>query len=182
MPVGQAGPGGELVAPPEESVAGLRLLPNDPVTRMERDAVMAMVQQPGYVGTPLIWLAASATFSAPMLSVVRDAVVANVDAIGAGDWLDRLLQDVPAPFRGLVQELALAPIPARTDEDLALYARSIVQALVERDLLARKAALLGQLQRADPHEQGDRRAEIQRELVELDAQRMRLRADGEASA
>ncbi|PZF59524.1 DNA primase [Curtobacterium sp. MCSS17_008] len=182
VPVGQAGPGGELVAPPEEPVAGLRLLPNDPITRMERDAVMAMVQQPAYVGAPLIWLAAGATFSAPMLSVVRDAVVANVESIGAGDWLDRLLQDVPAPFRALVQELALAPIPARTDEDLALYARSIVVALVERDLLARKASLLGQLQRADPHEQSDRRAEIQRQLVDIDAQRMRLRADAEAAA
>ncbi len=182
VPVGQAGPGGELVAPPEEPVAGLRLLPNDPITRMERDAVMAMVQQPTYVSEPLIWLAAGATFSAPMLAVVRDAVVANVQSIGAGDWLDRLLQDVPAPFRGLVQELALAPIPARTDEDLALYARSIVVALVERDLLARKASLLGQLQRADPHEQADRRAEIQRQLVDIDAQRMRLRADAEAAA
>ena len=182
VPTAQAGPGGELVAPPEEPVAGLRLLPNDPITRMERDAVMAMVQQPGHVGAPLLGLAAAATFSAPMLSVVRDAVVANVDAVGAGNWLDRLLQDVPAPFRGLVQELALAPIPARTDEDLALYCRSIVVALVERDLLARKASLLGQLQRADPHEQSDRRAEIQRQLVDIDAQRMRLRADAEAAA
>ncbi|MGN8050156.1 DNA primase [Curtobacterium sp. 22159] len=182
VPAAQAGPGGEAVAPPDEPVAGLRLLPNDPITRMERDAVMAMVQQPGHVGAPLLGLAASATFSAPMLSVVRDAVVANVDAVGAGNWLDRLLQDVPAPFRGLVQELALAPIPARTDEDLALYARSIVVALVERDLLARKASLLGQLQRADPHEQADRRAEIQRQLVDIDAQRMRLRADAEAAS
>ncbi|GAA3338752.1 DNA primase [Curtobacterium pusillum] len=181
VPASHVGPGGEAVAPPEEPVAGLRLLPNDPITRMERDAVMAMVQQPGHVGAPLLGLAAAATFSAPMLSVVRDAVVANVDAIGAGNWLDRLLQDVPAPFRGLVQELALAPIPARTDEDLALYARSIVVALVERDLLARKASLLGQLQRADPHEQAGRRAEIQRQLVDIDAQRMRLRADAEAS-
>ncbi|KTR53413.1 DNA primase [Curtobacterium oceanosedimentum] len=182
VPVGQAGPGGELVTPPEEPVAGLRLLPNDPITRMERDAVMAMVQQPAHVGAPLLGLAAGATFSAPMLSVVRDAVVANLDAIGSANWLDRLLQDVPAPFRGLVQELALAPIPARTDEDLALYARSIVVALVERDLLARKASLLGQLQRADPYEQADRRAEIQRQLVDIDAQRMRLRADAEAAA
>jgi len=181
-PATHAGSGGEAVAVPDEPVAGLRLLPSDPITRMERDAVMAMVQQPGHVGAPLLGLAAAATFSAPMLSVVRDAVVANVDAIGAGDWLERLLQDVPGPFRGLVQELALAPLPARTDEDLAIYARSIVVALVERDLLARKASLLGQLQRADPNEQADRRAEIQRQLVDIDAQRMRLRADAEAAA
>ncbi|MBF4590462.1 MULTISPECIES: DNA primase [unclassified Curtobacterium] len=181
VPVGQAGPGGQLVAPLDEPVAGLRSLPNDLITRMERDAVMAMVQQPTSVGAPLLGLAAAATFSAPMLAVVRDAVVANVDALGASDWLDRLTSDVPAPVRGLVSELALAPIPARTDEDLAIYCRGIVVALVERDLLARKASLLGQLQRADPNEQSDRRGEIQRQLVDLDAQRMRLRADAESA-
>jgi DNA primase len=181
VPVGQAGPGGQLVAPPEEPVAGLRSLPNDLITRMERDAVMAMVQQPTSVGAQLLGLAAAATFSAPMLAVVRDAVVANLDALGASDWLDRLTSDVPAPVRGLVSELALAPIPARTDEDLAIYCRGIVVALVERDLLARKASLLGQLQRADPNDQADRRGEIQRQLVDLDAQRMRLRADAESA-
>ncbi|MCS6554039.1 DNA primase [Curtobacterium flaccumfaciens] len=166
---------------PDEPVAAIRSLPNDPISRMERDAVMAMVQQPTSVGAPMLGLAASATFSTPMLAAVRDAVVANVDVIGAGDWLDRLLADVPAPLRTLTHELALAPIPARNAEDLAAYCRSIVVALVERDLLARKASLLGQLQRADPHEQAERRAEIQRQLVDIDGQRMRLRADAEAS-
>jgi DNA primase len=161
---------------PEEPQASLRSLPDDPIARMERDAVMAMVQQPQSVGVPLLGLAASATFSARMLSVVRDAVVANIDAVGDRAWLDKLLADVPAPFRSLVQELALAPIPARSDEDLAIYCRGIVVALVERDLLARKASLLGQLQRTDPSDQ-ERRSDVQRQLVDLDAQRMRLRAD-----
>ncbi|MCE0457104.1 DNA primase [Curtobacterium flaccumfaciens] len=176
---GRAGTDGDDT--PDEPVAGIRSLPNDPISRMERDAVMAMVQQPTSVGAPMLGLAASATFSTPMLAAVRDAVVANVDVIGAGDWLDRLLADVPAPLRTLTHELALAPIPARNAEDLAAYCRSIVVALVERDLLARKASLLGQLQRADPHEQAERRAEIQRQLVDIDGQRMRLRADAEAS-
>lgn len=178
---GRAGHATDGAGVVEEPVAGIRSLPNDPISRMERDAVMAMVQQPTSVGAPLLGLAASATFSAPMLAVVRDAVVANVDVIGAQDWLDRLLADVPTPLRTLTHELALAPIPARNAEDLAAYCRSIVVALVERDLLARKASLLGQLQRADPHEQAERRAEIQRQLVDIDAQRMRLRADAEAS-
>ncbi|PZF26439.1 DNA primase [Curtobacterium sp. MCPF17_051] len=178
---GRAGTGTDGADTPDEPVAGIRSLPNDPISRMERDAVMAMVQQPTSVGAPMLGLAASATFSTPMLAAVRDAVVANVDVIGAGDWLDRLLADVPAPLRTLTHELALAPIPARNAEDLAAYCRSIVVALVERDLLARKASLLGQLQRADPHEQAERRAEIQRQLVDIDGQRMRLRADAEAS-
>ncbi|PZF35704.1 MULTISPECIES: DNA primase [unclassified Curtobacterium] len=178
---GRNGNGTDGVDTPDEPVAGIRSLPNDPISRMERDAVMAMVQQPTSVGAPMLGLAASATFSTPMLAAVRDAVVANVDVIGAGDWLDRLLADVPAPLRTLTHELALAPIPARNAEDLAAYCRSIVVALVERDLLARKASLLGQLQRADPHEQAERRAEIQRQLVDIDGQRMRLRADAEAS-
>jgi len=170
---GQHGDGRDL---PEEPQASIRSLPDDPIARMERDAVMAMVQQPQSVGVPLLALAASATFSARMLSVVRDAVVANIDAVGDRAWLDKLLSDVPAPFRSLVQELALAPIPARSDEDLAIYCRGIVVALVERDLLARKASLLGQLQRTDPSDQ-ERRADVQRQLMDLDAQRMRLRAD-----
>jgi len=178
---GRNGNGADGADTPDEPVAGIRSLPNDPISRMERDAVMAMVQQPTSVGAPMLGLAASATFSTPMLAAVRDAVVANVDVIGAGDWLDRLLADVPAPLRTLTHELALAPIPARNAEDLAAYCRSIVVALVERDLLARKASLLGQLQRADPHEQAERRAEIQRQLVDIDGQRMRLRADAEAS-
>ncbi|WP_284753807.1 DNA primase [Curtobacterium sp. ME-Dv--P-122a] len=178
---GRNGNGTDGADSPDEPVAGIRSLPNDPISRMERDAVMAMVQQPTSVGAPMLGLAASATFSTPMLAAVRDAVVANVDVIGAGDWLDRLLADVPAPLRTLTHELALAPIPARNAEDLAAYCRSIVVALVERDLLARKASLLGQLQRADPHEQAERRAEIQRQLVDIDGQRMRLRADAEAS-
>ncbi|MBT1684866.1 DNA primase [Curtobacterium flaccumfaciens] len=178
---GRNGNGADGADTPDEPVAGIRSLPNDPISRMERDAVMAMVQQPTSVGAPMLGLAASATFSTPMLAAVRDAVVANVDVIGAGDWLDRLLADVPAPLRTLTHELALAPIPARNAEDLAAYCRSIVVALVERDLLARKASLLGQLQRADPHEQAERRAEIQRQLVDIDGQRMRLRADAEVS-
>ncbi|MCA5924217.1 DNA primase [Curtobacterium oceanosedimentum] len=178
---GRAGSADDGSGVTDEPVAGIRSLPNDPISRMERDAVMAMVQQPTSVGAPLLGLAASATFSTPMLAVVRDAVVANVDVIGAGDWLDRLLADVPAPLRTLTHELALAPIPARNADDLAAWSRSIVVALVERDLLARKASLLGQLQRADPHEQAERRAEIQRQLVDIDGQRMRLRADAEAS-
>lgn len=178
---GRAGSADDGSGVTDKPVAGIRSLPNDPISRMERDAVMAMVQQPTSVGAPLLGLAASATFSTPMLAVVRDAVVANVDVIGAGDWLDRLLADVPAPLRTLTHELALAPIPARNADDLAAWSRSIVVALVERDLLARKASLLGQLQRADPHEQAERRAEIQRQLVDIDGQRMRLRADAEAS-
>lgn len=178
---GRNGNGADGADTPDEPVAGIRSLPNDPISRMERDAVMAMVQQPTSVGAPMLGLAASATFSTPMLAAVRDAVVANVDVIGSGDWLDRLLADVPAPLRTLTHELALAPIPARNAEDLAAYCRSIVVALVERDLLARKASLLGQLQRADPHEQAERRAEIQRQLVDIDGQRMRLRADAEVS-
>lgn len=164
---------------PGDRAATLRALPGDPITRMERDAVMAMVQQPGLVGAPLLGLAAAARFSNPTLAVVRDAVVANSPAVESAGWLDAVLADAPAPLRTLVQELAVAPMPARSDEDLAAYCRSIVTALVERDLLARKASLLGQLQRADPREHAERRTELQRQLVEIDEQRLRLRADVE---
>jgi DNA primase len=164
-----------------EPVASMRTLPNDPIARMERDAVMAMVQYPEHVGASMLGMAATATFTAPALAVVRDAVVVNLAAVGTHTWVDHLLSDVPAPIAPLVKELAVAPLPARSDEDVAVYCRGIVTALVERDLLSRKASLLGQLQRSDPREQVDRRADLQRQLMEIDAQRMQLRADAAAS-
>ena len=50
----------------------------------------------------------------------------------------------------------------------------MTSSLIERDLLRRKADLLGRLQRADP-EQRDAYTTLQRELVQIEADRRKLR-------
>jgi DNA primase len=74
----------------------------------------------------------------------------------------------------LVGELAVAPLPERTERELAVYVRSVAASLVERDLLRVKRELVGALQRTDP---ADREAysALQRRLVETEAERRSLR-------
>jgi DNA primase len=81
---------------------------------------------------------------------------------------------VPAPFATLVKQLGVAPIPERSERELEAYARGVTGALIERDLLRRKAELLGQLQRADPGNR-DAYSQLQRELVQVEAERRQLR-------
>ncbi len=152
-------------------------LPNDPATRVERDAVMAMLQQPAEVGRELVGRASRSAFSNPSLAVVRDAIAANLDSLDSSSWLERIIEEVPAPFSTLVKELGLAPIPEKEGRELTVYCQGIASALIDRDLLRTKAELLGRLQRADATAEPERYGEIQRELVRVEAERRALRED-----
>src|SRR5690554_6562136 len=171
-------PAGE--APDEqEAVAGPSMfsLPADPATRLERDAIMAILQQPTEVGRPLVERPASAGFANASLAVVRDAIASSLDAMESTGWLERTIDEVPAPFSTLVKELGLAPIPEKSGRELAVYCQGIASALIDRDLLRRKAELLGRLQRTDAAAEVERYGELQRELVRVEAERRALRAD-----
>lgn len=152
-------------------------LPGDPATRLERDAVMAILQQPGEVGVELVGRAARVSFSNASLAVVRDAIAANLDNVDSVGWLELIIDEVPAPFSTLVKELGLAPIPEKEGRELSLYCQGITSALIDRALLRSKAELLGALQRADSSVEPERFAELQRELVRVEAERRALRSD-----
>jgi DNA primase len=160
---------------PPEGGPSLVNLPSDPATRLERDAIMAMLQQPTEVGRPLVERAAQAGFSNASLAVVRDAIASSLDDLESTGWLERIIDEVPAPFSMLVKELGLAPIPEKSGRELAVYCQGIASALVDRDLLRRKAELLGRLQRTDAAADPERYSELQRELVRVEAERRALR-------
>lgn len=149
-------------------------LPTDPVTRLERDALMAVLQQPEAVGRERAQRMTSAAFSNPTLAVVRDGVAASMDSFDSPRWLDRVAEEVPAMFAGVVSELGIAPIPAKDDRELSIYCQGVVASLIGRDLLASKAELLGRLQRTDAAAEPERYRELQRELMRVEADRREL--------
>lgn len=161
----------------QETGPSLVHLPSDPATRLERDAIMAILQQPLEVGRPLVERAAQTGFSNASLAVVRDAIAASLDALESSGWLERIIDEVPAPFSMLVKELGLAPIPEKSGRELAVYCQGIASALIDRDLLRRKADLLGRLQRTDSTADPERYSEVQRDLVRVEAERRALRED-----
>ena len=151
-------------------------LKNDPSTRLERDALMALIQYPELVG---LELAADAVQSAIMdanLATVRDAIGANVNELGGDTWLERIQKDLPVDYKPLVTQLAVAPLPQKNEEQTQIYCRGVVISLIERDLVRRKSELVGRLQRTSV-DQGEISREIQRELLELETKRRSLRED-----
>ncbi len=167
---------GGVVDTPVERPFSLVELPSDPVTRLERDGLMAMLQRPTLIGRDILDSAVQTSFSNTSLAVVRDAIAASLAHCDAPDWLERVVSEVPETLRNLVQELAMANLPERTEKDVARYVRDITIVLIDKDLLRLKAELLGRLQRADPGDTDLYRA-LQRELVRVEAERRALRED-----
>ncbi|MCU1443910.1 MAG: primase [Cryobacterium sp.] len=161
---------------PREHPFSLVELPSDPTTRLERDGVMAMLQHPGLIGVELLQRATQTAFSNQTLAVVRDGIAASVTHAESADWLDTVIAEVPQPLSNLVQQLAVAPLPERTEREITRYVRDITVALIDRDLLRLKAELLGRLQRTDPANR-EVYTVLQRELVRVEAERRSLRDD-----
>ncbi|MBB5632233.1 DNA primase [Cryobacterium mesophilum] len=159
---------------PAEPGPSITNLPTDPVTRLERDALMAVLQQPEEVGRDLILRMGDVSFTNATLTVVRDGIAASMDGFGTPGWVDRVAEEVPAVFSGIVSQLVVAPIPEKSDRELSIYCKGVVASLVGRDLLARKAELLGRLQRTDAAAEPDRYRDIQRELMSVEADRRAL--------
>ena len=164
----------------EESARAARIslstLPSTPVAWLERDALMAMLQQGVAVGPGLMQQAVTAQVTTEPLRVVRDAVAAGLPALGTDKWLDAVIAAAPETHRGLVRELAIAPIPQRNPDMLEAYARGVVVSLLDRDLVSLKQELLARMQRiGNPSDAGSRR--IQEQLAALEAARRGLREE-----
>ncbi|MEY4996836.1 MAG: hypothetical protein RLY59_240 [Actinomycetota bacterium] len=151
-------------------------LKNDPSTRLEREALMALIQFPELVGSDLAADAVQSAILDPNLATVRDAIGANINELGGETWLDRIQNDLPQDFKPLVTQLAVAPLPQKNEDQTQTYCRGVVVSLIERDLVRRKSELVGRLQRTSV-DQGEISREIQRELLELETKRRQLRED-----
>jgi DNA primase len=164
-------------APAVEQGPSLVHLPIDPATRLERDALMAVLQQPLIIGRELVQRASQVEFSNASLGVVRDGVMASMDSFDSPEWLARVIDEVPAPFATLVKELGLAPLPEREGRELTAYCQAVTTDLIARDLLRRKAELLGQSQRTDAAAEPEKYRALQVELVRIEAERRALRTE-----
>ncbi|MGH3704776.1 MAG: DNA primase, partial [Agromyces sp.] len=115
-------------------------------------------------------------FGNPSLAVIRDGIASVLASSDPQVRVDRVVAEVPAPFASLVQQLAVAPMPHRSEAELTVYVQGVVSALVDRELLRQKSELLGRLQRTDRTDAAAYAA-LQRALVEIESERRALRAD-----
>ncbi len=174
---GGGGAGTTLVeAPPARREIKLTDLPGDAITRGESEALMAMLQNPQAVGHGLMSRATQVRFSNETLSVIRDGIAASIDQASAPGWLPYVADQVPAPFVTLVTQLAVAPIPQRPDQ-LDAYCEGVVAALVDRDIVRKRAEVLGAMQRAKAEGDQERWNVLQRQSAALEIERRQLRKE-----
>lgn len=161
----------------QEAPAEVRLLdlPTDVETRMERDALLAMLQRPQAIGRELLERATQVRIHNSLLDVVRDGIATTIDFWDAPDWIARVGEAVPSRFAPLVAQLGVAPMPENRPENVDRYCRSQVSDLVAVDLSRRKAELQGASQRAAAEGDENRARTIREQLVALELERRRLR-------
>jgi DNA primase len=171
-----AGDAAAAMAAESVPTIGIAQLPTDPVTRLERELLMALLQHPGEIAIETAKRALHTTFTQPALATVRDAVLAALDAYATPDWARRVAEEAPPAFSPLVTQLAIAPLPMR-DGRTAEYCAGVTTSLIDRDLLRRKTELLGALQRTDAADDPERHRALQQQLVEVEAERRKVRGD-----
>jgi len=165
------------VAPAIDDGISVVQLPTDPATRLERDALMAILQHPAAVGIELVRRASQVGFQNPNLAAVRDGIFVSLAGFGASDWVDRVVAEVPGSLANLVKELIVAPIPLGPSKDMGAYCKAVTVDIVERDLLRQKTDLIRQSQRTDSVAEPAKYRELQVELVRIESERRALLAE-----
>lgn len=162
----------------EESEAPYQLssLSNDPVTALERDGVMVLLQQPDAISAERASAVLATHFSHGALALVRDAMVSAFAHYGSPAWVTKVTEETPAVLASLVGQLAVAPLPQKPNQ-VARYAMGVTASLLDRELLRKKAELMSTLQRSDGEADPQAYRALQEQLVAIEAERRTLRED-----
>ncbi|MGV3102555.1 DNA primase [Rothia sp. 32237D007AR] len=146
----------------------------DPVARTEREALEVVLQYPQYLSVEQWQELAGVHYRYRAHGGVAQGIIgaASMMAPAAGaTWVNTVRAYAPEPVHTLLAELTVAPIPARTDEQLMRYSRDILNRLFEQEITRQKSDLLMQLQRLSPQNDAEAYREIQQQLLALELRR-----------
>jgi len=161
-------------APEGDKPYTMESLSKDPVTTLERDVLMVLLQHPDVVPAERATAVLSTQFSHAALALVRDAMLSVFDKYQDGAWVSRVTAETPEALQPLVGQLSVAPLPeskAQTER----YCLGVTATLLDRDLLRQKAELMSTLQRTDAALDPAGHRVVQEQLVTIEAQRRALR-------
>jgi DNA primase len=156
----------------------------DPVVFAERQLLQCLLQFPTCYDAADVDAIAVESFSAPAHRAVFDGVRAAggiQPALSAKAWADKVTEAAPLAVRGLVSELAVAPLPTRFDKATGLperrYTRALLVRVQEVALTRRIADAMSAMRRmaADPHTDPARARALSGELQELQRELAALR-------
>ncbi|HLV57199.1 MAG TPA: DNA primase [Actinotalea caeni] len=157
---------GEPAPPPQQQ----RPRSDDPVVRLEREVLVAVLQLPQHALAAGFDDLGADTFAVPAHRAVHDAIraaggvaaygalVEELTARGAGtsapaqavaQWAESVRESA-GPVAGMVTELAVAPLPEDRPEAIGPWARGVLLALVRLGLNRQIGEMKARLQRTEP--------------------------------
>lgn len=142
--------------------------------RLEKQILEVMIQVPNAFSASQLRKISAAGMSDANFQKLVDAVSQVVGQELPGDFHSNLMNQIPSELAPLVRELALAELPVGDKSDLDRYTQGIVKGAIVQALSREKEDLLGALRRLDPTTQAEAIAAVQRQLVELEAERRQL--------
>lgn len=147
---------------------------NDQITRFERQVLEVLVQVPRSYSNDQVVRIVRDGFSAPAHNAILEAIGSSLVSHGSPDWLNVIGGATPAELHSLLRSIAAQALPAKTEADLIKYGQGVVSRALINALAHEKANLLAALRRSDIAEDPIASSKIQRELVELEAERRKL--------
>nr|WP_269327986.1 hypothetical protein [Kineosporia mesophila] len=149
----------------------------DPVAAIERQALECMLQVPRLVPPHDADTLSGEAFQTPAYRAVHDAIraaggMAEATGMAGPAWVTMVQDYAPDVVVPMITELAVAPMPADREEEMAKYAASMVLKVAETALLHRIGNLRSRVQMMAPD---DDMAAAFAELVAAENERRALR-------
>lgn len=142
-----------------------------PATKFERQVLEVLVQRPQSFSTERVTRIVGAGFTQVELAGIAEAASRISSELTSSDWVNQLANELSGEQLDLLRALALAELPAANDADLEKYCKGVVNGAMLQALAREKNDLLAALKRIDMATQAEAYSQVQRQLVELEAER-----------
>jgi DNA primase len=147
---------------------------NAPVDKLETQIMQVLVQNPSAFSNNQLRRMQAAGIATPSYKTLLDLVLENSDQLNDSSFANLIASVAPQELQSVIRELALAPLPLKSEAELGKYSQGIVSSAMIRALDREKTDLLAALRRADLGGSDEQKAAIQRQLVDLEAERRSL--------
>jgi DNA primase len=145
-----------------------------PVDKFEQQIMQIVIQHPVSFTHSQLRRMQAAGLTSEQHRAVLDLVLENMEQIGDRSFANLIATKADENLLPVIRELALAPLPIKSEADLPRYAQGVVNGAMIKALEREKSDLLAALRRAEANASEEQKSQIQRQLVDLEEERRSL--------
>jgi DNA primase len=171
--------GGSKTQATRSKVDSLRTSPalpqQEPVAdKLETQIMQILLQNPSAFSVQQLRRMQAAGVVSGTYKSLLDLILENSEHLSDLSFANLLANQAGDHLQDVIRQLALAPLPMKSEADLGKYSMGIVSGAMIKALEREKTDLLAALRRAELASSDEQKAAIQRQLVELEAERRSL--------